>query len=65
MEWANCIKKIYPIIKGRFGFVDGKNYRVQEPSDVDRQNAHYNGWLHAVLITGVLCFGTFIYVYCF
>ncbi|KUF99515.1 Crossover junction endonuclease [Phytophthora nicotianae] len=39
------------------GFVDGKNYRVQEPSDVDLQNAHYNGWLHSVLITGTLCYG--------
>jgi hypothetical protein len=44
--------------------VDGKNFRVQEPSDIDLQNAMYNGWLHASLITGVLCFsvdGTLIW----
>jgi hypothetical protein len=29
---------------------------VQEPSDRDLQNAHYNGWLHAVFVTGTLCF---------
>ena len=37
--------------------MDGKNYRVQEPSNVDLQNAMYNGWLHTVFLTGVLCFG--------
>lgn len=31
---------------------------VQKPSSIDHQNACYNnGWLHATLITGVLCFG--------
>jgi len=30
--------------------------QVQEPSDRDLQNAHYNGWLHAVVVTGTLCF---------
>ena len=47
----------YPLLKEKFGFVDGKNFRVQKPSDIDLQNAQYNGWLHATLITGVLCFG--------
>jgi hypothetical protein len=41
----------------RFGFVDGKNYAVETPSDADKQNAYYNGWLHSTLVTGVLCFG--------
>ena len=45
------------LIHNRFSFVDGKNYRVQEPTDIDIQNAMYNGWLHSVLVTGVLCFG--------
>ncbi|ETV73527.1 hypothetical protein H257_11652 [Aphanomyces astaci] len=40
-----------------FGFVDGKNLRVQEPSNVDLQNAQFNGWLHCVFVTGVLCYG--------
>jgi hypothetical protein len=43
-------------VKGRWGFIDGKNYKTQEPQNAERQNAMYNGWLHAVLITGVVCF---------
>ncbi len=39
------------------GFFDGKNYWVQKPANSDLQNAMYNGWLHATLITGTLCFG--------
>jgi hypothetical protein len=29
---------------------------VQQPPNPDIQNAHYNGWLHAVFMTGTLCF---------
>ncbi|KAG9406868.1 hypothetical protein AC1031_003197 [Aphanomyces cochlioides] len=39
-----------PLVDGDFGFVDGKNFRVQTPSKRDLQNAQYN-------VTGVLCFG--------
>ncbi|TPX78709.1 hypothetical protein CcCBS67573_g00088 [Chytriomyces confervae] len=55
--WAGAIEAKEPLVRNKFGFIDGKNYPVQEPSIVDRQNALYNGWLHSVLITGVLCFG--------
>jgi hypothetical protein len=30
--------------------------QVQQPPDPDDQNAHYNGWLHGVFVTGTLCF---------
>ncbi|GMF27491.1 unnamed protein product [Phytophthora fragariaefolia] len=43
-----------PLLQFTWGFIDGKNYR--EPSERDLQNAHYNGWLHAVYVTGTLCF---------
>lgn len=56
-DWAYRIKAKYPAVKKSFGFVDGKNYKVQEPREIDLQNALYNGWLHSALITGVLCFG--------
>jgi hypothetical protein len=42
--------------KGRLGFVDEKKFRAQVPSNRDTLNAMYNGWLHSVLIIGVLCF---------
>ncbi|ETO72273.1 hypothetical protein F444_11548, partial [Phytophthora nicotianae P1976] len=28
---------------------------VQSPSERELQNAHYNGWLHCVYVTGTLC----------
>ena len=45
-----------PLIKGRWGFIDGKNYGVQEPSNCSIQNGMYNGWLHSVFVTGTVCF---------
>ncbi|EGZ10212.1 hypothetical protein PHYSODRAFT_522767 [Phytophthora sojae] len=57
VAWAAAVKAREPLVEGVWGFVDGKNYRVQEPSGVDLQNAHYNGWLHSVLVTGTLCYG--------
>uniref|UniRef100_H3GMZ8 DDE Tnp4 domain-containing protein n=1 Tax=Phytophthora ramorum TaxID=164328 RepID=H3GMZ8_PHYRM len=45
-----------PLLPFTWGFIDGKNFRVQKPPQGDIQNAHYNGWLHAVYVTGTLCF---------
>lgn len=41
--YAQMVQLKYPAITGRFGLVDGKNFRVQEPADTDFQNAMYNG----------------------
>ncbi|KAI9913212.1 hypothetical protein PsorP6_005910 [Peronosclerospora sorghi] len=46
-----------PLVTKNFGFIDGKNYQVQQPSRAKVQNAYYNGWLHSVLVTGTLAFG--------
>ncbi|KAF4041497.1 putative DDE Tnp4 domain-containing protein [Phytophthora infestans] len=43
VEWANLTQAREPLIQGILGFVVGKNYRVQEPTNADLQNAHYNG----------------------
>jgi hypothetical protein len=56
-EWGQHMQKSFPLVENRFGYVDGKNLNVQSPSDVDLQNAMYNGWLHCVFVTGVLAFG--------
>ncbi|KAJ3060415.1 hypothetical protein HDU98_003607, partial [Podochytrium sp. JEL0797] len=56
-EWAELLRLKEPLLLCKFGFVDGKNYHVMAPANTDLQNAMYNGWLHAVLVTGVLCFG--------
>ncbi|KAF0702602.1 hypothetical protein AaE_015827 [Aphanomyces astaci] len=55
--WASKLNAREPLVHGVFAFVDGRNLRVQEPSNADLQNAHYNGWLHCVIVTGVLCYG--------
>ena len=56
-RWASLVEAKFPTVKGRFCFVDGKNFGVYEPKKIDLQNALYNGWLHTCLVTGVLCYG--------
>ena len=51
------LEKKSSLIKGRWGFIDEKNYPVEKPSNYDMQNAMYNGWLHSTLVTGTLCYG--------
>jgi hypothetical protein len=55
--WARLVNMKERLVHGRWGFVDGKNLRVQKPSDAETQCAFYNGWLHATLVTGCLLFG--------
>jgi len=42
-RWAQLTNEREPLVEGVFAFVDGKNFRVQQPSDADLQNAMYNG----------------------
>lgn len=45
-EWAARVYEKEPLLKGIWGFIDGKNYKVQIPSNSDLQNAMYNGnWM--------------------
>ena len=64
-EAAARISSEFPYVPGRFGFVDGKNLSVLQPSDVDKQNSQYNGWLHSCFVTGILVFDTSgLLIYC-
>ncbi|KAI9352271.1 hypothetical protein DFJ73DRAFT_609704, partial [Zopfochytrium polystomum] len=56
-EWASLVALKEPLLQNVWGFVDGKNCRLHSPTHPDSQNALYNGWLHAPLITGVFCYG--------
>ncbi|EGZ22640.1 hypothetical protein PHYSODRAFT_249619 [Phytophthora sojae] len=56
VELARMFNKRETLLTHTFGFIDGKNLRVQEPSNADLQNAMYNGWLHSVFVTGTMCF---------
>ncbi|EGZ11869.1 hypothetical protein PHYSODRAFT_369997, partial [Phytophthora sojae] len=53
---AKLMEAREPLLKHTFGFTDGKNFRVQQPSSADQQNAMYNGWLHSGFVTGTICF---------
>lgn len=44
-QWAAMVERRQPALKGCWGFVDGLNIAIQEPSDPLIQNAYYNGWL--------------------
>ncbi|KAG3112404.1 hypothetical protein PI125_g8240 [Phytophthora idaei] len=55
-ELANLVEAREPLLKHTFGFIDGKNLRVQQASNSDLQIAMYNGWLHTVFLTGTICF---------
>jgi hypothetical protein len=55
--FAAKIKAKEPLLNHRWGFIDGKNYNVQEPGGLDLQNAMYNGWLHSTKVTNTICFG--------
>ncbi|EGZ04466.1 hypothetical protein PHYSODRAFT_343244 [Phytophthora sojae] len=54
VELARMVNKREPLLTHTFGFINGKNLRVQEPSNADLQNAMYNGWLHSVFFRGKL-----------
>ncbi|CAO3600926.1 unnamed protein product [Absidia cylindrospora] len=44
------------VLDGVFGFVDGLNLPIQEPSDEAEQNAYYNGWKSACYASQVIVF---------
>jgi hypothetical protein len=57
-EAGRIVEAQFPLVPGRFGFVDGKNLSVLHSGNVEKQNAQYNGWLHACFVTGILVFDT-------
>ena len=56
-RWGDLVTRKEPLLTKKWGFIDGKKYRVQKPSDSELQNSMYNGWLHQTFVTGVMCFG--------
>ena len=47
-HWSGLTNIREPMVEGVFGFVDGKNFRVQSPTNIDLQNAQYNGTLDVI-----------------
>ena len=57
MEYhAQRIHAAQPCLPGCFGFVDGLNIPIQDPSDPVEQNAYYNAWL-----AGCFCSNVFVF----
>ncbi|KAF0766532.1 hypothetical protein AaE_002915 [Aphanomyces astaci] len=56
-QWGVIVSRVEPLVRGVWGFLDGKNYRVKSPTAADLQNAYYNRWLHSTFVTGTLLFG--------
>lgn len=54
--YSEIIQDRHPLIDGAFGFIDGLNLPVSTSSDPLIENAMYNGWLHAHMISNVLVF---------
>jgi hypothetical protein len=52
----NLIAARHPRLTGAFGVMDGLNLAVQTSSDVEIENATYNGWTHSHVVSCVLAF---------
>jgi hypothetical protein len=57
VELAKKVQRKEPLIMGRWGMADGKNYDVAASENAEIQNGTDNAWLHRALITGVTLFG--------
>ncbi|KAE8237018.1 hypothetical protein A4X13_0g8948 [Tilletia indica] len=55
-DMAAAVRAREPLLKGVFGFVDGLNLRIYQPSNLDEQNAYYNGWLADTYCSQVIVF---------
>ncbi|RKO92524.1 hypothetical protein BDK51DRAFT_32704 [Blyttiomyces helicus] len=42
-NWARLTHANEPLLEGRWGFIDAKNYRVRAATNAEKQNAMYNG----------------------
>jgi hypothetical protein len=49
MKWAELTNVKESLLKGVFGFADGKNLRIQKPTHIELQNSLYNGLIAAAI----------------
>ncbi|PPQ64806.1 hypothetical protein CVT26_002638 [Gymnopilus dilepis] len=57
-EYNDLVVERHPLLTGAFGTMDGLNLPVQESSNEEIENATYNGWLHAHMVSSVIAFGS-------
>jgi len=58
LELSGYVSMRHPLLQGVFGSVDGLNLPCQVSSDVEIENATYNGWLHSHFISSVIVFSS-------
>ena len=58
LELSGYVSIRHPLLQGVFGSIDGLNLPCQVSSDVEMENATYNGWLHSHFISSVIVFSS-------
>jgi len=58
LELSGYVAMRHPLLQGVFGSIDGLNLPCQVSSDVEMENATYNGWLHSHFISSVIVFNS-------
>jgi len=58
LELSGYVSMRHPLLQGVFGSIDGLNLPCQVSSDVELENATYNGWLHSHFISSVIVFSS-------
>ena len=58
LELSGYVSTRHPLLHGVFGSIDGLNLPCQVSSDVEMENATYNGWLHSHFVSSVIVFNS-------
>jgi hypothetical protein len=58
LELSGYVSMRHPLLQGVFGSIDGLNLPCQVSSNVEMENATYNGWLHSHFISSVIVFSS-------
>ena len=58
LELSGYVSMRHSLLQGVFGSIDGLNLPCQVLSDIEIENAMYNGWLHSHFISSVIVFSS-------
>lgn len=58
LELSGYVSIRHPLLHGVFGSIDGLNLPCQVSSDIEMENATYNGWLHSHFVSSVIVFSS-------
>ena len=58
LELSSYVSIRHPFLQGVFGSIDRLNLPCQVSSDIEMENATYNGWLHSHFVSSVIVFSS-------